>query len=139
MLLSPETVRLSPTEFQTALENLDFFAEIGWELEEFGANTVAVRGVPYVISKEQVKDTLIEIIGNLRDGKQETRTAKEDRILYTIACRSAVKGHDKLTLPEIEELVRQVKNSEKTITCPHGRPVTTAVTKAFIEKMFKRN
>ena len=81
---------------------------------------------------------MVEIIGNLREGKQANETAKEERILYTIACRSAVKGHHKLTLPEMESLVKSVRESEKTITCPHGRPVSTTVTKAFIEKLFKR-
>ena len=120
------------------MENKGFFESLGWELDEFGDNDIAVRGVPYVITKEQVRDTVVEIIGNLQTGRQASETAKEERILYTIACRSAVKGHDKLTLPEMESLVKSVRESEKTLTCPHGRPVSTTVTKAFIEKLFKR-
>lgn len=138
MLLVPEVVSLTPTEFATAMENKSFFESLGWEIEEFGDNDIAVRAVPYVISKEQAPDTLIEIIGNLQSGKRSPETNKEDRILYTIACRSAVKGHDKLTLPEMEKLVQQVRESEKTLTCPHGRPVSTVVTKAFVEKLFNR-
>ncbi len=138
MLLVPEIVSLTPTEFATVQENKSFFENLGWELDEFGDNDIAVRGVPYVITKEQVKDTLVEIIGNLQTGKQRSETEKEERILYTIACRSAVKGHDKLTLTEMESLVKSVRESERTLTCPHGRPVSTTVTKAFIEKLFKR-
>ncbi len=138
MLLAPEVLKLTAAEFEAAVDNLDFLSELGWELEEFGENTLAIRGVPYVISKEDAKDTLTEVIDGIMDGKQSSRTEKEDRILYTIACRSAVKGHDKLTLPEAEELVKQVKESEKAVTCPHGRPVSAAITKTFIEKLFKR-
>ncbi len=138
MLLVPEVVSLTPVEFSVAMENTEFFNGLGWEIEEFGNNDIVVRAIPYVITKEQIKDTLVEIISNLQLGRSETGTAKEDRILYTIACRSAVKGNDKLTLPEMEKLVREVKNSEKTLTCPHGRPVSTVITKTFIEKLFKR-
>ncbi len=138
MLLVPEVVSLTPTEFTTVMENKEFFESLGWELDEFGDNDIAVRGVPYVITKEQVRDTVVEIIENLQTGRQAKETVTEDRILYTIACRSAVKGHDKLTLPEMESLVKSVRESEKTMTCPHGRPVSTRVTKAFIEKLFKR-
>lgn len=138
MLLVPEVVSLTPVEFAVAVGNTEFFNQLGWEIEEFGNNDIVVRAIPYVITKEQIKDTLVEIIGNLQLGRNETGTAKEDRILYTIACRSAVKGNDKLTLPEMEKLVREVKNSEKTLTCPHGRPVSTVITKTFIEKLFKR-
>ena len=138
ILLVPEVLRLTPPEFETAKDNFEFLSELGWELEEFGENTLAIRGVPYVISKEAAKDTLTEVIDGITVGKQSSRTEKEDRILYTIACRSAVKGHDKLTLPETEELVRRVRESEKAVTCPHGRPVSAAVTKTFIEKLFKR-
>lgn len=138
MLLVPEVVSLTPTEFAVVMENKGFFESLGWELDEFGDNDIAVRGVPYVITKEQVRDTVVEIIGNLQTGRQASETAKEERILYTLACRSAVKGHDKLTLPEMESLVKSVRESEKTLTCPHGRPVSTTVTKAFIEKLFKR-
>lgn len=138
MLLVPEIVSLTPTELAVVTEHKAFFESLGWELDEFGKDDIAIRGVPYVITKEQARDTLVEIIGNLQTGKQASETAKEDRILYTIACRSAVKGHDKLTLPEMESLVKSVRESEKTLTCPHGRPVSTTVTKTFIEKLFKR-
>ncbi len=138
MLLVPEVVSLTPSEFAIAMENKDFFVNLGWEIEEFGDNDIAIRSVPYVIAKEQAGDTIVEIIENLRSGKQSGQTAKEERALYTVACRSAVKGHDKLTMPEMETLLRQIKESEKVVTCPHGRPVSTAVTKAFIEKLFKR-
>ncbi|MBQ3053335.1 MAG: DNA mismatch repair endonuclease MutL [Clostridia bacterium] len=138
MLLVPEVVSLTPVELSIVTENKEFFENLGWELEPFGDNDIAVRAVPYVITKEQTKDTLIEIIEGLKSGKQSSLTEKEDRIMYTIACRSAIKGHDALTLTEMQELVKRVKESDKTITCPHGRPVSTIVTKAFIEKLFKR-
>ncbi|MDP4119073.1 MAG: DNA mismatch repair endonuclease MutL [Bacillota bacterium] len=138
MLLMPEIISLTPTEFTAAMENKPFFEEIGYEIEEFGDNDIAVRGIPYVITKEQIRDSVVEIIDNLRASKHGTETSRGERILYTIACKAAVKGHDKLTMAEMEALVKQVRESEKTITCPHGRPVRTAVTKTFIEKLFKR-
>ncbi|MDP4133839.1 MAG: DNA mismatch repair endonuclease MutL [Bacillota bacterium] len=138
ILLSPLIVNLASIEFLAFEENDDFFASIGYEMEAIGGSDVMVRAVPMGIEESKIKDTLIELLTILKDAKKDKRTYFEERAMYTVACKAAIKANKVMSVREQEQLVSDVLKLEGINTCPHGRPVCIKMTKEKIEKEFKR-
>ena len=120
-LLVPEVVELSPGEAELATENLEELAVYGFEAEPFGPRSIRVTAVISTLADRDIaggfKDALSAVSGT-GPGHQ-----REDRILATIACHSAVKMGDKMSQPEMESLVRDWLTSRLPATCPHGRSI----------------
>ncbi len=120
-LLIPEVVELSPGEIERAAENLEELAVYGFEAEPFGPSSVRVTAVISTLADRDIaggfKDALSAVSGT-GPGHQ-----REDRILATIACHSAVKMGDKMSQPEMETLVHDWLTSRLPATCPHGRSI----------------
>ena len=112
--------------------------ELGFEVEPFGVRTVILRGAPEAIEEEALKSLFFEVLGNLADKRKDAGGRKAERALYTIACKSAVKAGNKLSDREVKTLLDAVFSLGPVNTCPHGRPITVAMTRGFIEKQFKR-
>ena len=137
-LLSPQVITLQPSEKACVLENTEFFAEIGFEVQDFGTNDVCVSAVPADMDNEDIGKVVSEIAMGLTENKMDKRTAAAQRALYTVACRAAIKAGKNLGDKEKAVLVSKVLDENKTVTCPHGRPAVIAIEKSFIEKQFKR-
>ncbi|HZY66088.1 MAG TPA: DNA mismatch repair endonuclease MutL [Rubrobacteraceae bacterium] len=120
-LLVPEVVELSPTEAELAGESLEELAVYGFEAEPFGPSSVRVTAIISTLADRDVaggfKDALAAVSGT-GPGHQ-----REDRILATIACHSAVKMGDKMSQPEMESLIKDWLSSRLPATCPHGRSI----------------
>ncbi len=120
-LLVPEVVELSPSEAEAAAASLDELSVYGFEAEPFGPRSVRVTAVISTLADRDVvgafKDALSAITGT------DPGHSREDRILATIACHSAVKMGDRLSQPEMESLIRDWLTSRLPATCPHGRSI----------------
>lgn len=122
-LLIPEVVELSSGEAELAAEYLEELAVYGFEAEPFGPSSVRVMSVISTLAarSEDVagafKDALAAVTGT------EPGHRREDRLLATIACHSAVRMGDKMSQPEMETLVRDWLTSRLPATCPHGRSI----------------
>ena len=138
LLLMPITVNLTPEEKTLALERSELLLSMGFQVEDFGTNSVALRSLPSDSPFEEGEGLFIEILGVLAGGEPGEICAMLDKAIYTIACRSAIKAHQKLSLPELEKLYAQATSLEGITTCPHGRPITVKLTRYQIEKMFGR-
>lgn len=138
ILLEPEVVNLTGAEFGTYKENKDLFDSLGFETEEFGDNAVLVRSVPGDVEIGDVEPLVIELISQAEGSKKELITEKNQRLMYTIACKSAVKANMSMSRQEMETLVRNVLRLKNINTCPHGRPIVITMSKKEIEKEFKR-
>ncbi|MFA7636829.1 MAG: hypothetical protein WCX81_03600, partial [Monoglobales bacterium] len=137
-LLVPKTVVLSPVEKAIASENIDILAEVGFECEDFGGNSIIVRGVPEALDTGKIDVTLTEILTLIGSHKTDITTEKKLKMLETVSCRGSIKAGKRLTLPEMDNLVRRLFEAEKTVNCPHGRPAIVSLTKNFVEKQFCR-
>ena len=138
MLLIPEIVKLTPIEYETLMDNLPQFEEIGFEIEEFGMLTVSVRAVPHLIGQPETVPFLHEAIG-LLDRKNRLSTVELKRAaLIQASCKHAVKAGAALAKEEIEALLAQYETEGIPMTCPHGRPVMVKMSKLEFEKLFKR-
>jgi DNA mismatch repair protein MutL len=120
-LLVPEVVDLSPAEAELAAASLEELSVYGFEAEPFGPRSVRVTAVISTLAERDIagafKDALSAIAGT------EPGHRREDHILATIACHSAVRMGDKLSQPEMEALVKSWLTSRLPATCPHGRSI----------------
>ena len=137
-LLAPEVITLSAVEKALLFENEEFFANIGFETENFGGNDVIVRSIPENTDIADIGATVTEILESLKNGRLDAGTAAAENALHTVACRASIKAGKKLEAKETENLVKTLFSIEKTVTCPHGRPAWFAIDRQFIEKQFKR-
>lgn len=138
MLLLPVTIRLTATEMALFTEYQSMLADMGFEAELFGEKDVILRGAPEALDEQMLSSLFLEVLGHLGDKKKDARSERAQRALYTIACKSAVKAGKELTEAETRTLLDAVFALGPVNTCPHGRPITVALTRGFIEKQFKR-
>lgn len=138
LLLAPVIVRLSPAEMAVYCENTEFFGKLGLETDEFGDNSIVVRTIPAGVECDEVNMLIVELISQLAASKREPITEKEDRAMYTVACKAAVKANHRLHHGEMAVLLRDIFALDNINTCPHGRPIIVSMTKKELEKEFKR-
>ncbi|MDI6619480.1 MAG: DNA mismatch repair endonuclease MutL [Clostridiales bacterium] len=136
-LLTPFVIELTPQEIEILKENMEIMKKIGFEVDFFGNNSVMLRAVPIVFGEPQLKKLFMEIL-DLANGGNTSAKSTIDNILYTMACRSAVKANDKLNNIEMEGLVKMLRQAANPYTCPHGRPTIIKITEKELEKKFKR-
>lgn len=138
MLIEPVIVNLAGSEMTAYRDNKQLFDDIGFESEEFGDDAVIIRSVPGEVEIGEVEPLFLELAAQGEQLKKELITEKHERLLYTIACKSAVKANMKMSAAEMETLVRNVLRLKNINTCPHGRPIIITMSKKEIEKEFKR-
>lgn len=136
-LLTPEIIELIDPEFNIVLENLSLLNQLGFIVEEFGHNSVIIRGVPLLFGKPQLKSLFLQIIDNIDHLHENNYEYQIDKIMK-IACSNAIKGGDKIFTMEIKSLFEQLSLADNPYTCPHGRPTIIELTRENIEKEFKR-
>lgn len=138
MFLVPVTVTLEKSEYNVALENLDMFSEVGFEVENFGNGTIIVRSAPSYLRNDDIADTVVEICTHIADNRKEIISEHMEWIYHNIACRSAIKAGNKSTPKELIDIASKVFSDDKIRYCPHGRPVCIEISKYEIEKQFGR-
>jgi len=136
MLIDPIVMEVSNVDMLHIEENLDLFMKFGFEVEIFGKNHVMVRSVPTIFGVPETEKFILQIIDNLEDIKSNY-DLKVERFA-SMACRSAIKAHDKIYVLEIKSLFEQLEKCDNPFTCPHGRPIIVEISNYEIEKMFKR-
>lgn len=136
-LLIPEVLELSNLEVEYVIENINLLQDLGFIVEEFGNNSIVIRGVPMLFGKPQVKDLFLELIDTFKSNLKNNYEIRLEKIMK-IACGKAIKSGDKITDIEIEGLIEQLKKTKNPYTCPHGRPTVIEISKKDIEKEFKR-
>lgn len=131
-LFVPITMTLSPAELTAFQSNTEFFESLGFEIDEFGGNTIIIRAVPTILSESNIEDVILSALQN-----KKTKGYTDEEI-YTMACKAAVKANKRLSAFEIDELLKKLAKLENSGTCPHGRPICVTITEHELEKKFKR-
>ena len=138
-LLTPIPCAMSPEECGILLSNQVLLKQLGFEVEEFGDNTVLLRQIPMDLSPEDAADTLDSLAADLLRGRRENAESVRDEVLHTVACKAAIKAGWHNDEAELLALVRQVMENEDLKYCPHGRPIAISLSKKTLEKQFKRS
>ena len=138
-LLAPIPVNLNPTAAAELLANRQMLDEVGFEIEEFGENTVLLRQIPMDLSPDMAAEALETMADNLLAGRRERADSVRDEILHTVACKAAIKAGWNNDPQELLALAQQVMAREDLKYCPHGRPICISLSKKQLEKQFKRS
>ena len=138
-LLTPIPVRLSAEACGELLSNKTMLEELGFDISEFGENTLALRQIPMDLSPDQAAETLEEIAVDLLTGRRTDKNTVRDEVLHTVACKAAIKAGWKNDEKELLALVKQVMSNDDLKYCPHGRPICISLSKKQLEKQFKRS
>ncbi|MGH8161640.1 MAG: DNA mismatch repair endonuclease MutL [Gammaproteobacteria bacterium] len=139
-LLTPVEVKLGPEAIGELLEAHELLERLGFELDRIAPGAVAVRSVPVLLADGPPADLLAEIAAALAQaGAGETFVAAmADRVLADIACRAAVRSGRRLTLPEMEGLLRQMETTPRADQCNHGRPTWVQFSLDDLDRFFRR-
>ena len=113
--------------------------ELGFDIEEFGENTVLLRQIPMDLGPAEAADTLETLAADLLAGRRSSKDTVRDELLHTIACKAAIKAGWKNDEAELLALVKTVMSREELKYCPHGRPICVTLSKKQLEKQFKRS
>lgn len=138
-LLVPLTLALSERETDLAEEHTNFFNTLGFQIERLGQENIVIRTVPQLLSAGPIEQLVRDIIADLVQHNQSTRVQENiHRLLGTLACHSAVRAKRKLSLEEMNALLRTMETTAHSGQCNHGRPTTLQLSLADIDKLFLR-
>lgn len=138
-ILEPVVLELSPKDFSIAISNQDILNGLGYKIEEFGHNAIIIRTIPIVLGRQFDKSMFMDFLENLsKNKKPKTLEDFFHTRIARMACRTAIKAGDEITLPQIKKYVQELMNMDVPYTCPHGRPIMIKWSFYELEKMFKR-
>lgn len=137
MLLSPATVTLQKEEHVVIISNIERINSAGFDIDDFGDNTVVVRAVPAVLRTTDYSAVLSELAQNLSSANS-VFLDETDRIYHTVACKAATKSGYTDSDTELKQLMTEALTNDKIRYCPHGRPVAIELSEKELEKMFGR-
>ena len=120
-LLIPEMVELPPRDAAEAADSLEELSVYGFEVEPFGKASFRINGVISTLAERDVAGAFRQAVSVMKD--TAPGMSREERILATIACHSAIKLGDKLSPQEMEGLIKEWLSSRYPATCPHGRSI----------------
>lgn len=134
----PLVITVTGAERQMLLDALEYFEELGFEVEEFGGNEYAIRAIPLELYLNDPKDMFLDTLNDLMEtGLTGTPEIIRQKIA-SMACKASVKGNMKISLMEMDALLDELLTLENPYHCPHGRPTIFSMSKYDIEKKFKR-
>lgn len=137
-LLIPVKIELSTPEFLIVKENFDLIKTYGFEIEEFGLNTVIIRSHPSWIPTDIAEECIRKVIDIFAENKKFDFDLFVWRMASTMACRMSIKANDYISYDDQLWLLNELRKCENPFTCPHGRPTIITYTKSDLEKLFKR-
>ena len=137
-LLIPITIELTGSDYLKLKERINILTDMGFNIEEFGLNTIIIKSHPTWLLEGYEKDSIERLIDLTVNEYNIDRVKFNDNIAKTLACKMSVKGNTRLTIDEMESLLNDLVLCDNPYNCPHGRPTIITFTKYELEKMFKR-
>jgi DNA mismatch repair protein MutL len=135
-LLEPTIVELSPKQEEILKLRESLLKEFGLNLEHFGGRSYILRALPALWKEGDPGETVRTLLDSLIS--EEDPLKREEKIAYSIACHSAIKAGDSLTVEEMRELIKQLEEATQPRTCPHGRPTMIHLSSHQLAKEFGR-
>ena len=138
-LLVPESIAVSQREADCAEEHAEWFQRLGFELQRLGPETLAIRQIPALLKQAEATRLVQDVLGDLLEyGTTDRIQAHLNELLGTMACHGAVRANRRLTLPEMNALLRDMEHTERSGQCNHGRPTWTQMGMDDLDKLFLR-
>jgi len=138
-LLVPVTLAMSEAEVEQAMAAVTALRELGFEIERGGPETLVVRQVPEALAGGDVAGLVRDLVSDIADEGGLARVgADRDAMLASMACHSAVRAHRRLSLPEMDALLREMETTERSGQCGHGRPTFIELPLKELDQWFQR-
>ena len=138
LLLIPKNVEIGQSLNKVLLENAAELQQYGFEWDDFGSS-VLLRAIPLLDLKSPAEEFFVELLEELSEAAGvRSLPERQDYLLYTLACKTAIKDGDILTMPEMVKLLNDLMALPNYQTCPHGRPIITCLGREELAKRFKR-
>ena len=138
-LLVPEAVAVSEAEADLAEEHREHLASLGLVVERRSPTAVVVRALPALLSDADAASLLRDVLSDLRQGGFSARMeGAVNELLSSMACHGSVRANRRLTIEEMNALLRQMERTERADQCNHGRPTWTRLTLAELDRLFMR-
>ena len=138
-ILSPPLILSLDAKEQEALERFrEPIEKLGYEVEHFGGKEYMINAIPGNLFNLDMKDLFIEMLDDFSNmsGRETPELILEK--VASMSCKAAVKGNNRLSMPEIQSLIDELLTLDNPYNCPHGRPTIISMTKYELEKKFKR-
>lgn len=135
MLFVSDVIEISTTESELIKENLDKFERFGYGIEFLKDTEIIFRKVPQLLSKANPKDILADILDNIEGDIDNL----EEKILITTSCKAAVKANTKLSIWQMEDIIKKWRTTKMPYTCPHGRPISKIIPHKELAGFFQRS
>ncbi len=138
-LLVPESLALSQREADCAEEHAAWFQRLGFELQRLGPESLAIRQIPALLKQAEANRLVQDVLADLMEyGTSDRIQAHLNELLGTMACHGAVRANRRLALAEMNALLRDMENTERSGQCNHGRPTWTQLGLDDLDKLFLR-
>jgi len=138
-LLVPESIAVSQREADCAEEHSEWFQRLGFELQRLGEESLAIRQIPALLKQAEATRLVQDVLADLLEyGTTDRIQAHLNELLATMACHGAVRANRRLTLPEMNALLRDMEQTERSGQCNHGRPTWTQLGMDDLDKLFLR-
>ncbi len=137
-LLTPVMFSGTNEEYAALLENIEDVRALGFDIDDFGTGSIAIRGVPADLAQADPQALLGEVVTAILQNKRDKRPERYDELLHSMACKAAIKGGQHNSPQELEAFARKLMSMPEIRYCPHGRPVMISLTKSYLEGQFKR-
>ena len=138
MLMPPVIVSLTSSEENVLLDNKESFEKIGFEIEPFGGNEYALRGVPVDLFGHSEKELFLAMLDEITENPGIGPYKSIDEKIAGMACKASVKGGDRIGYEQAEKLIDELLTLDNPYNCPHGRPTIISISRTDMEKKFKR-
>tara|TARA_R110001592_G_scaffold66495_5_gene204249 strand:+ start:35582 stop:37462 length:1881 start_codon:yes stop_codon:yes gene_type:complete len=138
-LLVPESVALSQREVDCAEEHAKWFSRLGFEVQRLGPETLGIREIPALLRQADAAQLVRDVLSDLLEyGTSDRIEAHRNELLSTMACHGSIRANRRLTLTEMNALLRDMERTERSGQCNHGRPTWTVMTTPELDKLFLR-
>ncbi|MGC8098753.1 DNA mismatch repair endonuclease MutL [Metapseudomonas otitidis] len=138
-LLVPESLAVSQREADCAEEHAAWFQRLGFELQRLGPESLAIRQTPALLKQAEASQLVRDVLSDLLEyGTSDRIQAHLNELLATMACHGAVRANRRLTVPEMNGLLRDMEQTERSGQCNHGRPTWTQLGMDDLDKLFLR-
>ena len=138
-LLVPQSIRVADDEVELAIRHRELFEGLGLEIDRGGPQSLVLRQIPVILQDVDAEKLIRDVLSDLREHGQSQRIENlQNELLATMACHHSVRANRRLSIPEMNALLREMEQTERGDQCNHGRPTWTSISMAELDRLFLR-